>query len=321
MYKLTAIVPVYNDEDNIKRRLDSILEQNIYENRLEIVIVNDGSTDKSEEIIKPYLDAHPTQIRYYYKEHSGMADTRNFGISKSNAEFFHFVDNDGYLDKNAYEDVLCTMNGRFDIVKFNGILLTEKGRKIDEIIGPTFEYKTGEKAYEDLYRHVKYMDQVWLYFFNRIFWEDNKLEFLSGAEYSDFGTTSLAILKAPMVTSLDICAYNYIVKKKKISFEKITKEEEEVRYKKANDLLLQYDKMIKALDRYLVSDRSKDNIKMHYANKIFLEIRRLKTKEDKNKYIEEIKKRDLVKRIKVRDSIEAVKRLLLNINIKWYVNI
>ena len=81
MAKISVIVPVYNTGKYVEKCLDSLINQTV-KNELEIIIVNDGSTDNSEEVIKKYMKKQENQeiIKYYAKENEGIAKTRNFGI-------------------------------------------------------------------------------------------------------------------------------------------------------------------------------------------------------------------------------------------------
>ena len=78
MKKISIIIPVYNTAKYLKRCLDSVLAQSYKD--FEMVIINDGSTDNSEQIINEYKDKYPDLIRYYNKPITGVASTRNFGI-------------------------------------------------------------------------------------------------------------------------------------------------------------------------------------------------------------------------------------------------
>ncbi len=81
MIKLSIIIPVYNTEKQIKNCLESVKEQ-VNEN-IEVLIINDGSLDSSESIIKETIENYPDMFKYYAKPHTGVADTRNFGIEKA----------------------------------------------------------------------------------------------------------------------------------------------------------------------------------------------------------------------------------------------
>lgn len=95
--KISVIVPTYNNEKTIRKCIDSIINQS-YKN-LEIIVINDGSTDNTREILKEYKD----KITVYEKSNEGVSSARNLGIEKCNTEYLLFVDADDYLEINAIE--------------------------------------------------------------------------------------------------------------------------------------------------------------------------------------------------------------------------
>lgn len=95
---VSVITPCYNAEKYIREMLISLLEQT-YEN-IEIIIVNDGSTDNSEKIIKTFND---NRIQYYYQQNKGQCAALNYGFSKSSGDYIKFYDADDVLDKNVIE--------------------------------------------------------------------------------------------------------------------------------------------------------------------------------------------------------------------------
>ena len=96
MSDLSIIVPVYNGEKTIKRALDSLLNQTI---KVDIIVVNDGSIDKTEDIVLD-LKKDNDNIFYFYKDNSGISDARNFGVDKVNTKFFGFLDSDDYVKED-----------------------------------------------------------------------------------------------------------------------------------------------------------------------------------------------------------------------------
>ena len=88
MPKISIIIPVYNTEKTLKRCLNSILDQK-YED-YEIILVNDGSKDNSEKVILEYKEKSD-KIKYFFKQNSGVADTRNLGIEKAEGDIFIFL--------------------------------------------------------------------------------------------------------------------------------------------------------------------------------------------------------------------------------------
>lgn len=95
MIKVSLIIPVYNTGKYLKRCLDSVINQTLKD--IEIIIINDGSTDNSDNIIKSYKDK---RINYIKQTNKGIGKTRNKGIDISKGEYIAFVDSDDYLDLN-----------------------------------------------------------------------------------------------------------------------------------------------------------------------------------------------------------------------------
>ncbi len=102
-YKISVIVPAYNLEDCLPRCLDSILCQT--HNNLEIIVISDGSTDGTNDIIKKYA-SKDKRIVPVFKENSGVSDTRNKGLDIATGEYIGFVDGDDYIEPNMYEILL-----------------------------------------------------------------------------------------------------------------------------------------------------------------------------------------------------------------------
>ncbi|MDD6492435.1 MAG: glycosyltransferase family 2 protein [Firmicutes bacterium] len=102
---VSIIVPVYNGEKCIERCLRSIQNQS-YKN-IEVIVVNDGSTDHTERIIKKY-EASDSRFHYIKKPNSGVSDSRNVGMKAAKGEYFQFADGDDWLVKTATEEFVKT---------------------------------------------------------------------------------------------------------------------------------------------------------------------------------------------------------------------
>ena len=97
---ISVIVPVYNVEKYIEKCLKSLVEQTL--KNIEIIIVNDGSTDNSKKIISKFAEKY-SNIKYYEKTNGGLSSARNYGIKYANGEYVAFLDSDDYVEKNLYE--------------------------------------------------------------------------------------------------------------------------------------------------------------------------------------------------------------------------
>ena len=105
--KISVIVPVYNVEQYLERCVDSIINQT-YTN-LEIILVNDGSTDNSGKLCD-VLAKKDKRIRVIHKENGGLSDARNRGIDEAESDLVGFIDSDDYIDRDMYEILLKNLN-------------------------------------------------------------------------------------------------------------------------------------------------------------------------------------------------------------------
>lgn len=117
MYKVSVIIPVYNAEKYLKKCIDSVLSQTLKE--IEIILVDDGSTDNSSQILDEYAKKH-NNLKVIHQQNSGPAKARNVGIENATGEYIGFVDSDDYLASNMYELLYNTaINNDVDIVTSN----------------------------------------------------------------------------------------------------------------------------------------------------------------------------------------------------------
>lgn len=313
MVKISVIVPIYNVEKQLNRCIESLLRQKIQQ--IQIILVNDGSTDNSGKIAQEYAKKFPDKILYLEKENGGLSDARNYGIEHATGEYLTFVDSDDYISDNLYEDLEKYLEQDYDMIKFKIEKVDENGNKILENYTPVFADKTGEEAFEILYKSDELTEVAWGYVYKRKMWIENNFKFAKGMFHEDFGLIPLVILKANKVASTNIMGYYYVQ-----TSSSITRGKPETIYKRAEDLLKHYDNMIETIKGYNISNESRENIKIYYTNCILLNVNNL-DKKDKNKYIKEIKKRKMTENIKARNFKQLLKKIILRINIKLYLKI
>ena len=100
--KFSIIVPAYNGEKYIEETLDCLLSQT--EQSVEVIVVNDGSTDKTEEIVKEYA-SRDERVVYVYQDNAGVSAARNNGIERARGEYVIFIDSDDLLSEDALEKI------------------------------------------------------------------------------------------------------------------------------------------------------------------------------------------------------------------------
>ena len=312
MKKISVIIPVYNTEKYLKRCFDSVIAQEYKD--LELVIINDGSTDNSEQLINEYKTKYPELISYYNKENTGVADTRNFGIKKAKGEYIMFLDSDDYIDTALLKNLEDYINKNIDLIKFKLQRVNEEGETLEIVPGATFEETTGEEGFNKLYSTDVLLDSPCVYLIKKEILTKNNLKFMVGTEHEDFGLVPFIIVLAKTMVSVNFYGYYYIQSENSIT----RNENYKKTIKKAYDALKHYDNAIELTQKLKLGKLTKQNIKIYYTNAIILKAKELH-KEEQEKYIKEIQARKMVKNIKVRNLKQLIKKILLSLNIKLYL--
>lgn len=139
MSKVSIIVPIYNGENVLSRCIDSILNQS-YKN-LEIILINDGSKDKSIDILRKY-EKLDDRIIVINNENKGVSETRNIGVMQATGDYIQFIDSDDYIELDMIEKTIKLMEKENADLVITGLFLDiEDGKKINSAI-QTFEKET-----------------------------------------------------------------------------------------------------------------------------------------------------------------------------------
>lgn len=123
MVKISVIVPIYNAEQYLEQCLDSIVSQTLKD--IEIILIDDGSTDGSAEICKKYLA--DSRVSYYRKENEGLAAARDDGMMRANGEYIGFVDSDDWLKPEMYEKMYAAAKSNDSDIVFCNCQQNENG--------------------------------------------------------------------------------------------------------------------------------------------------------------------------------------------------
>lgn len=173
MPKVSVIVPVYNVEKYITRCLTSLVNQTIDD--LEIILVNDGSKDNSEQIIRQFKKDYKNII-YVKKENGGLSSARNFGLIYATGEYVAFLDSDDYVDRTLYQKMYEKAKAtNSDYVECDFIWKYPDHEKID--VG--FRYKDKKEMFE------KARVVAWNKLIKREIIINKKIEFPVGLYYED----------------------------------------------------------------------------------------------------------------------------------------
>lgn len=207
--KVSIIVPVYNVEKYIDQCIESIFNQT-YTN-IEVIIVDDGSTDKSSYIIKKYAKKY-NNIIYLTQENKGVSDARNLGLKYSTGKYIVFIDPDDYLNKNTIQLMYNKINEGYDIVIGGYTKVYDDnvhGNDI-EIINKVDKNKlyTGCRVAELMLRG-KISGYLWDKMFKRELLLDEKFNFESGRYIEDWYPVFKQIYRSKNIGFIDTSIYNY----------------------------------------------------------------------------------------------------------------
>lgn len=249
MPKVSIIVPIYQVEKYLIKCLESLVNQTLKE--IEIILVNDGSTDNSSEIAKEFQMQYPEKIIYLEKENGGLSDARNFGIPKATGEYIAFLDSDDYVEMTTYEKMYqLAQKENSDMVECD--FVWEYSNKRKEDIGQIYHGK------HEMIEKVRVV--AWNKLIKREILEKTSIKFPKGCRYEDVEFTYKLIPHLEKVSFLKKVCIHYVQRNDSISNaqNERTKEIFEVLknvidYYKENDLYDEYKEELEYIyTRYLL---------------------------------------------------------------------
>lgn len=207
---VSVIVPVYNTEKYLSKCLESIINQSY--KSIEIIIVNDGSTDCSEHVILDY-QKKDSRIHYFYKENGGLSSARNFALKFAKGDYLLFVDSDDWIDENLIKECVD------DTVKYGSDVVCFGFTMIDENRKSCFTKCCNNEGHLVLNRSqaLDYLikeDIIQSHVCNKLFRKslfDNIL-FPVGKNYEDSYVTHKIFLQAEIITHINKPYYYYCLR-------------------------------------------------------------------------------------------------------------
>lgn len=250
---ISIIVPVYNVEKYIERCIQSCINQKFDKDLYEIILVNDGSTDKSVEIINKYLNSN-VDMKLINKINGGLSDARNVGLENASGKYILFLDSDDSIELNTckwIKDALENIESDVDVLplgfrKIQGECVSEIKHSIsNSVVSGEFFLKN------ELKNGMMYM-AAWSYVYRRDFLIQNELKFKKGILHEDEQFTPRVLLKAKKVLPLDYIFYNYYINPNTITTKKNKKKNAEDLFETLNELEYIYNQLNdKELVKYL----------------------------------------------------------------------
>lgn len=213
MYKVTVVVPVYNVEKYLIRCIESLINQTLKE--IEIILVNDGSKDKSGKICEKYALKYKN-IKVIHQLNKGLSGARNTGIKIAQGEYVGFVDSDDYVEKDMFE-LLYTQAKRneCEISCCGTKIIYENG--VEKIITK----QSGEKIFstKEALDNYFFSDSIDVISGNKIYKKElfNKILFPEGKIYEDMATIYKYIKNSNKIYFNSLAKYNYCKRENSIS--------------------------------------------------------------------------------------------------------
>lgn len=225
MNNISIIIPVYNGEEFIKRCIESILNQSY--KSFEVILINDGSTDKSLELIKDYSKKYKN-IEYIDQQNCGASVARNKGIEASKGKYLVFIDVDDYIEKDYLKRLYESINGSDIVVSgYNRVVGTK-----------TIFTKIPKNTF---WSSLKYTS-TWGKIYNTEFIKKNKIKFLEDVKIGEDLYFNITVVnKTKKIKILEYAGYNYYDNKKSLT--NTVNKSSKVRNRKMLHLLENMDKI------------------------------------------------------------------------------
>lgn len=214
---VSIIIPVYNVEEYLRECVDSVINQT-YKN-LEIILVDDGSTDSSGRICDEYA-ATDNRISVIHQKNGGLSVARNTGIETSNGDYIYFLDSDDYIDPNTIESILeIEVTENSEIVFFDAVSFADTNDfKVTQnyIRKNTYKTDSGYNVFCEMTKRKEFHSAVYLMFYTKEFIINNSLSFVPNILHEDMIFSFIALCKAKTVTQCKQAFYHRRYRKNSI---------------------------------------------------------------------------------------------------------
>ena len=196
--KISVVIPVYNGEKYIAQCLENILCQTYKD--LEIIVINDGSTDRSAEIAAKY------PVRLINQENRGLSLARNRGAEEVTGEYIHFMDVDDFTNRDYYKNMVEAISGTEADMAFGGYI--DEGRRGLSLL---FEDRVVLTNLDDKLNVTRagLHAYAWRYLIRKSFWDAKKLEFIPERLLEDMPFVLDAMLLSDKVVTVPGATYYY----------------------------------------------------------------------------------------------------------------
>lgn len=212
---LSVIIPVYNTDGYLATALDSILNQKF--TRIEVIAVDDGSTDRSGQILDDYARSD-SRMKVFHRNNHGLSATRNFGLENSNGNFIYFFDSDDILLPGAFENLIPLIKSTgSEVISFSGRYIYEtdvnlgykESLKKPEVLNPV----QGELLLEKMMKSGEYSPIVSMFIYRKSFLKNQNIRFAENFIHEDEFYTISVLCNAERAISTSKIFFEHRVRK------------------------------------------------------------------------------------------------------------
>ena len=203
---ISVVVPVYNVDKYLEKSLDSIIKA--CKDDMEILLINDGSTDSSGEICEKYVKKYPHLIKYINQTNHGLGNVRNVGLEYAKGKYIASIDSDDTIDPNFFTDAIYYCNNDIDIVIYDWLsIIPDKENfptpAMDEML------KFDSKFKKILYATI--MPSACNKIVKRSLYDELNIKYAEGLKFEDLSTNPLIMLKAQKIKYINKSYYEYLI--------------------------------------------------------------------------------------------------------------
>ena len=209
---LSVIIPLYNSAKWLPKCLDSVLNQDIPLDELEVICVNDGSPDNSDEVALQYKEKYPDTIVVISQENQGPSGARNNGMKHATGKYLCFVDPDDYVEPQVFGGLLKKMtDGNLDMLRFNYQIVDENYEPVAKRpFEQEFDYSPHlMSGAEFLANRLDIACNIWRYIYRTELIVVNEIWCFTGDYFDDTPWLPLVLMKAEKLDVCDTVVYDY----------------------------------------------------------------------------------------------------------------
>lgn len=253
MIKVSVIIAAYNVDKYIERCINSVINQTLHD--LEVIIVNDGSTDSTKDKINNAI-GNDKRVKVINKSNAGLIEARKSGLNIAEGKYILFIDGDDWIERECIERLyLKSEEEKADILLFNAFSVENNIKSIMK----TFNNGITDKIRLNPLKYFllgEIIPTIWSKFIRRDFIDSNNIELPSNISYAeDLATVASLLMESPKIGFLDESLYNYYYRDSSIS-------------RKMSDKVLEIDKAIDFIEKRLNEKELYNIYKLEYEKMV-----------------------------------------------------